>query len=209
MSDLERVLDVLLHDLRSPLGVAGGYLRLLRDQRLPSPEEAERAIVKTQDALRRMSALCAEAGAWLEPAPPAPGPAVAAGDVVAGVAALMETPGLAVGPAAGALAGRVVRVPDLDRIAGAVAALLTAVAQPLGGRCAVHVDGDVLRFAVTGTSRPARETAEVLDPWAYPGLATALACRTIAGAAGRCDGGRAAGEALRVAFDLEAAAGSS
>src|SRR5436190_18249869 len=65
MTDAERVLSLLLHDLRTPLGVAHGYLRLIRDDRLPTPHEREKAIAGTQQALSRISRLCADAGAFV------------------------------------------------------------------------------------------------------------------------------------------------
>jgi hypothetical protein len=34
MTETERVLQVLIHDVRTPIGVAQGYVRLLREQRL-------------------------------------------------------------------------------------------------------------------------------------------------------------------------------
>src|SRR5262245_47413155 len=71
MTDAERVLSLLLHDLRTPLGVAHGYLRLIRDARLPTPEDQDKAIVSTQQALSRMSRLCADATAYVADADPA------------------------------------------------------------------------------------------------------------------------------------------
>jgi signal transduction histidine kinase len=74
MTDTERILQALLHDVRTPLGVAQGYLRLLREQRLETPEERERALSGASEALGRISRLCDEAGRELAArteAPPA------------------------------------------------------------------------------------------------------------------------------------------
>ena len=65
MRDAEKALDLLIHDLRAPLSVAQGYLRLIKEQRLPSVEERDRALAKTMDALGRMSGLCSDAAAFL------------------------------------------------------------------------------------------------------------------------------------------------
>ena len=65
MTDAERVLNLLIHDVRTPLGVAHGYLRLIREQRLTTPDDRERALVSTQQALGRISRLCEEASGFL------------------------------------------------------------------------------------------------------------------------------------------------
>lgn len=56
--DMERALTALLHDIRSPLGVAHGYLRLVREGRLPSDADRLRALDKTRDALGRITEIC-------------------------------------------------------------------------------------------------------------------------------------------------------
>jgi two-component system sensor histidine kinase BaeS len=62
-ADLERLLHKLLHDLRTPLGVAHGYLRLLQEGRLPTEAERDRALTGTRNALGRMSDICSDASA--------------------------------------------------------------------------------------------------------------------------------------------------
>ena len=54
----------LVHDLRTPLGVAVGYLRLLRDHRLPDEADQQRAMTATADAVAAMSQLCQEASSF-------------------------------------------------------------------------------------------------------------------------------------------------
>lgn len=51
-------LDRFLHDLRTPLGVAHGYLRLIRDGRLPGQAQQEKALGGVSEALGRMTHLC-------------------------------------------------------------------------------------------------------------------------------------------------------
>lgn len=60
-TDTQQVLTALLHDLRSPLGVAHGYLRLVREGRLPTDADRVRALDKTRDALGRMTQMCDDA----------------------------------------------------------------------------------------------------------------------------------------------------
>lgn len=204
MNDLERVLSSLLHDLRSPLGVAGGYLRLLREGRLAGRADTERAIVRTQEALRTMTALCSDATAWLdlEP-PPAPRPYAVAGflALVGGHAASQGVPVELPTPDPAltlTLAG------DDDAVAHAVAVLMGAVARMGTRACAATCDATWLRFAVHD-----RGTTEIppapFDPWRYRGLAAALAHRIVVEAGGRCLRDARAREPLRVEFTLDPA----
>ena len=202
MTDLDRVLESLLHDLRSPLGVAGGYLRLLREQRLGSVEESERAIVKTQDALRTMTALCGDASEWLKAEPAAPPSVVAVDTLVAQLGVECERQRVALDVAAG-LAGTVPLTADAERTARAVAALLALVTRDTTARGHADVESGVLHVtAVAAQPRPGSHDG-AFDPWTYPGLAAALACRTIALAGGRCQRGPG-GTIVRVEFALTA-----
>ena len=95
MTDAERVLAVLIHDVRTPLGVAHGYLRLVRTDKLPSPEDRDRALAGTQDALAKISRLCQDAGGFLED--PRPGAVRAPARQLADrVAAVLAERGVAV-----------------------------------------------------------------------------------------------------------------
>ncbi|MGE0813995.1 MAG: hypothetical protein AB7O28_21935 [Vicinamibacterales bacterium] len=202
MNDLDRVLDTLLHDVRSPLGVAGGYLRLMREQRLQDADALDRAIGKTQDALRTITTLCADAARWLTPLPVGE---IATVETAAFAARVAESAGAqgvtvdvsAVGPG-------VVRLEAAGlTVADAVASLLVSLAGATGGACAGTTEGGTLQFRVDAPGRPARDEAYVFDPWAFPGLAPALACRTIAAAAGRCDGGPEPSRVVRVTFPCD------
>src|SRR5436190_10059613 len=69
MTDAERALEVLIHDVRTPVGVAQGYLRLLQDQRLQTPEDRERAMARAMEALGKIARLCDEASAFAHESP--------------------------------------------------------------------------------------------------------------------------------------------
>lgn len=69
-ADVNEILRRLLHDIRSPLSVAHGYVRLLRDGRLTSGPDRDKAFDATLLALERMGELCQYADACVE-APPA------------------------------------------------------------------------------------------------------------------------------------------
>src|SRR4030095_11942542 len=59
--EFTKALALLIHDLRAPLSVASGYLRLIREDRLTSAEDRERALIGALEAVRRISRLCDEA----------------------------------------------------------------------------------------------------------------------------------------------------
>lgn len=204
MTDLDRVLDSLLHDLRSPLGVAGGYLRLMREQRLSSVDETERAIMKTQDALRTMTMLCAEASEWLKVEPPGPPALVPVESLVAQIAAEAGRMHVAV-EVAGPIQGSTALALESDRVARAAAALLAVVARDTNASLTLQAEPGVLRLAAVATQRRTPEPPGPFDPWAYPGLSAALACRTISQAGGRCLRGPGPTDLLRVEFDLAGA----
>jgi signal transduction histidine kinase len=67
--DISSVLHVLAHELRTPTGIAQGYLRMLLDERLSDPDDRQRALTQAQQALARISELTHEStrlAAWLE-----------------------------------------------------------------------------------------------------------------------------------------------
>jgi K+-sensing histidine kinase KdpD len=62
-------LRVLAHELRSPAGVAQGYVRMLLEGRLPEPAEQRRALEQIRNVLARIGQLsrqASEAASWLE-----------------------------------------------------------------------------------------------------------------------------------------------
>src|SRR5688572_11836619 len=65
-ADIERLMHLLMHDLRSPLGVAQGYVSLLNGQAL-SAEDRVRALRGVTDAIARISALVDDAATLLAP----------------------------------------------------------------------------------------------------------------------------------------------
>lgn len=67
--DLNDVLHVLAHELRTPVGIAHGYVRLLLEERLTQESDRRRALEQMQKALGRLSDLSYEStalAAWYE-----------------------------------------------------------------------------------------------------------------------------------------------
>jgi hypothetical protein len=58
-------LDLLIHDVRTPLGVVLGYLRLIKEERLPSREERDHALAQSLEALGRVARLCSDGSEYL------------------------------------------------------------------------------------------------------------------------------------------------
>ncbi len=68
--DLVNMLDLLLHELRTPVGIAQGYIRLLLEDRLADPQDRRRALAQAMEALGRVSDLCVSADEYMDAASP-------------------------------------------------------------------------------------------------------------------------------------------
>ena len=67
--EVNDVLHVLAHELRTPVGIAHGYVRLLLEDRLPQVADRRRALEQMQKALVRLTELSHETtalAAWYE-----------------------------------------------------------------------------------------------------------------------------------------------
>lgn len=199
MSDADRVLSLLIHDLRTPLGVAHGYLRLIRADKLPTPADRDRALAGTQEALAKISRLCADASAFLDETPPPPGRAPAL-ELVDRVAAVLDERGIPLDTADEA-AGAVAVGISLDRAADAIVTLLASRAQkPLGASARIAASPAELSFLCgppsngTAIDTDGADGTRPFDPWqSAPSLPVVLAHRVVTGLGGRIwtlDGGR-------------------
>lgn len=197
MTDAERVLNLLIHDLRTPLGVAHGYLRLIREQRLTTGEDRERALASTQQALGKISRLCEDASAFLaDPDGIARGRA-SVSLLVDRVTAQLRERGVATASSDLAASETLIVGAGVDRLADAVSTVLQAMTRSAASGVRIETEGGELRFLTT-----AAPTAG-FDPWRGHGLAVPLACRLIAGVGGRA-GSNGAG-ALAIVFPVEMA----
>jgi hypothetical protein len=64
--DINDILHVLAHELRTPVGIAHGYVRLLLEERLHQETDRRRALEQMQKALGRLSDLSHESTALAE-----------------------------------------------------------------------------------------------------------------------------------------------
>ena len=60
--NMAQVLNTLAHEIRTPLAVSQGYLKLYLDGRLTNPDDTRRAFEQTRNALGSLATLCVEMG---------------------------------------------------------------------------------------------------------------------------------------------------
>lgn len=184
-ADLIRLVHLLMHDLRAPLGVAHGYLRLLRDQRLTSDADRDKALTAAVEALGRITRICADATVLVQTfeTPPSAGTPVPAGRLAAQVSQALA--GRLVSSLSPIPEGSAVRIGSVDVVAGAMAALAITVAGPTPrADCSVAIEaGEHELRVLLGSEEERRRLVEgprlVLDPWRGYGLALPTACRTV------------------------------
>ena len=205
MNTVERALQVLIHDIRTPLGVAQGYLRLIREGRLPNADDREKAFNQTQQALDLVSRLCLDAAALVEEPAGNPVSISVPADRFAGrVRERLQQEPVDVAGDGAADRGSVAVPGDADRLADAVVRVLLSTERDRAGRhpaVAMGASDGELWF----TSGPDGRTrsGDVLDPWRGPGLTLPLACRTITDAGGRVWSTGPGRAGAGVAFPLE------
>ena len=207
--EIVKAINVLIHDLRAPLSVAQGYLRLLQQNRLEAEADRQRAITQSIEALGRITRLCSDAAAFVaEPtATDATVVKIRASEMVERVteACTARSSPLTIDTGTG-LSGTV-QSSNLDGLVQSLAIVLCAVRrsalkEPV--RVSVHEEEKEARFLLgCDDDRAALVSGppETFDPWrGGHGIALPLACRTIAEAGGRiwtiADGRGAVGIAL-------------
>ena len=204
-----KAINVLIHDLRAPLSVAQGYLRLLQQNRLEAEADRQRAITQSMEALGRITRLCSDAAAFVAEPTSADAPVVRirASEMIERVteACTARSSPLTIDTGTG-LSGTV-QSTNLDGLVQSLAIVLCAVRrsalkEPV--RVSVHEEEKEARFLLgCDDDRAALVSGppETFDPWrGGHGIALPLACRTITEAGGRiwtvADGRGAVGIAL-------------
>jgi signal transduction histidine kinase len=189
-----KALNLLIHDLRAPLSVAQGYLRLLQQNRLEAEADRTRAFTQTMEALGRIGRLCDDAAAFVAESPATAGPVMRV-PVSQLVEQVTEACTARCSPltfvAEQELSGTA-RSVNLDRLVQSLVVVLCAVRrstriEPV--RVSVHVEEKEARFLLGCDEERAALMSgppETFDPWrGGHGIALPLACRTIAEAGGR------------------------
>jgi hypothetical protein len=191
LSTVERTLQVLIHDIRTPVGVAQGYLRLLREDRLANPDDRVRAIAQAQEALDRVSQLCSDAASLANGGVPAATVSVPCERFVGRVRQRLEREPVELA-AATLAAGAMLAVPaNSDALADAVTrVLMTSSGRRAASPRAVAIGATATELWFTSGDTALPLSGETLDPWIEPGFALPLACRAIAEAGGRVWSGR-------------------
>jgi signal transduction histidine kinase len=188
-------MNLLIHDLRAPLSVAQGYLRLLQQNRLDAEADRQRAMTQAMDALGRIARLCEDAASFVTESVSTDGP-IQTAQVSTLVMRVSEACAARCSPLMfivepEKLSG-VVRGTQLDRVVESLAVILCAVrrsARDDSVRVSVHEEEKEARFLlgcdddrVALVSRP----PETFDPWrGGHGIALPLACRIVTEAGGR------------------------
>lgn len=132
--DIGDVLHVLAHELRTPVGIAHGYVRLLLEDRLTAESDRRRALEQLQKALARLTDLSHESSAlanWFEREDAAPVPVGARSILDAVVATPIDTP-VETDLSAIEDAARVTTA-DRQQLEQALSALVRATARELRG----------------------------------------------------------------------------
>jgi hypothetical protein len=203
VTTVERALRVLIHDLRTPVGVAQGYLRLIQQDRLGTGEQRDRAFQKVQEALERVARLADDAFRLLDEPPPAQGVPVPSEHLVERVCARL--PPTTVEVAITTVPAGVVAVqPDVDGLATAIADVLLSGGGPSARRSVTvgSTDGEI--WFATGAVLSGRPEGDPLDPWRVPGLALPVACQTVGQSGGRLWSIPGHSGGVGVAFPFEA-----
>lgn len=171
--DISDILHVLAHELRTPVGIAHGYVRLLLEERLHQESDRRRALEQMQKALARLSDLSQESSrlaAWFERDPHEIG-SLAAARVIERVAeADYDAP---VVFEQGELPdAATIRTGDVVMLSGALVNMVRATARELrGAECAVSTrlaDGRCVEILIGPQDRLAALSAGRGTPDAGP-----------------------------------------
>jgi hypothetical protein len=195
MTDAERVLHALLHDLRTPLGAAQGYLRLIQEGQLKTAADQERALTRSLKALGDAARLCQSAGDFLDSSSGSGVTRIGAEAFAKQVEGAARAKGLAVAP--------LEKDPDAPAnstlaLTGNVGSLCDAIVFVLstsargsarnGTTMHTRAGAHDLMFMARGAGEPPRGGSPATAPddrlWAV-GLPLAVACRRIVKSSGQ------------------------
>lgn len=192
--ETEKALNLLIHDVRAPLSVAQGYLRLLHQNKLETEADRQRAIAQSMEALGRIGRLCEDAATFVaEPLTDGPVSSVQVSGLVERLTKDCAERGspLTFVPEPEILSGSV-RIINLDRVVQSIAVILCAVRRSTRNpsvRVSVLEEAKEARFLLGCDDDRAAlvsQQPETFDPWrGGHGIALPLACRLVMTAGGR------------------------
>ena len=205
MNDLDRVLDAVLHDVRSPLAAATGYLRLLREGRVASGSESEHVIAQAQASLKAIATLCTNAEAWRRTPGDTRETVLTVERMAAELAAAVAAHDLSVEDAAVSSDATVKVLGSWPELCLALGNALAQLVRPRQSDAAgfVTITAEPRMLRVSATLPPLRGgiVRSTFDPWVYAGLTVAAGLRAIELAGGRWRFDESA-QAVRVLFDF-------
>jgi len=185
---LNRFLEVFMHDLRSPLGVAQGYMNLLHGGQLAETDRA-RAMQGIANALNRLTTLVDHAGELMSPDLQGDGGSRVAAEEVCHRVRLQATKRGVITDPDGVTAGAAVRVGEsVDALADAIAVLLDLALAPGSATGPKHlrilIEGHMLRFALMAPEAGAGTDLVAFDPWLYGKIDYLVAYRRLVSVGG-------------------------
>lgn len=193
ITDVDRALSLLVHDIRTPLGVALGYLRLLRAGQLGGVEEHDRAFARTMQALGGIADLCQSAESFLPGARASitTTTLVPTAELVERVTAAVCARGVALSWTAPDRAVRVAAGTSAEALATAIGLVLCGA--PTKARYGVETiqvetrPGELHFLSALAYQLPALVggVPTPFDPWLGHGLEVAAACQALVRVGGR------------------------
>lgn len=188
-ADVERLIEAVLHDVRTPLAAATGYLRLVREGRVSPGDQTTHVLEQAQASLRSIAILCANA------------------DVCRRADATPRRVSVSASRMADALVGAIAAhdvVPENDswpvsatvEVCGDWSELCHLLGHALGvlarprkndtpGAVSIRADDGVFTACAALPSRPSGMPVSAFDPWAYHGLTVAAGLHALELAGGR------------------------
>ncbi len=137
--DSQKILDLFLHELRTPVSVAQGYLRLLVEDRLTDPHDRERALAQSLEALGRIGSLCGSADEYLNVLSPVELVRYPASELVATFQSKCREEAFAVSVPSTAIGGEIGSLPVEQATTAIIAVLRAALRSDPVLAQAVHV----------------------------------------------------------------------
>ncbi len=188
-ADVERLIDAVLHDVRTPLAAATGYLRLIREGRVAPGEQVTHVLEQAQASLRSIAVLCANADVCRrtdDGAKRMSVPAARMVDALVGaVAAHDVVPETDTWPAT----TTVEVCGDWSELCHQLGHALGVLARPrkndAAGTVSIRNEGGVFTVSAALPARYASVPLSAFDPWAYPGLTVAAGLHVLELAGGR------------------------